>query len=134
MFSHIMIGSNDIARSEKILRCPCLSRWGAQPGVEDARAGLAYTHDGGRFMVSKPSMAKPATHANGGTIGFTMSGPERAAAWHQSRCAKAVHDRNPPGVRQGAPARCISLTSRSDGNKLCRALSQAGCLNYRRSN
>jgi hypothetical protein len=32
----------------------------------------------GRFMVSKPIDRKPATHANGGTIGFSMSGPEQA--------------------------------------------------------
>jgi hypothetical protein len=25
-----------------------------------------------------PSIASPATHANGGTIGFSMSGPEQA--------------------------------------------------------
>jgi len=27
---------------------------GAQPGVEDARGRLAYSHNGGRFMVTKP--------------------------------------------------------------------------------
>jgi hypothetical protein len=29
-------------------------------------------------MVSKPIDRKPAAHANGGTIGFSMSGPEQA--------------------------------------------------------
>jgi hypothetical protein len=31
----------------------------------------------------KPIDGQPATHANGGTIGFTMSSPEQAAAWHR---------------------------------------------------
>src|SRR5271165_6309014 len=43
---------------------------GAQPGVEDARGRLAYSHNGGRFMVTKPIDGKPATTLNGGTIGF----------------------------------------------------------------
>jgi hypothetical protein len=31
-------------------------------------------------MVSKPIDGKPANHANGGTIGFSMSGPEQIDA------------------------------------------------------
>jgi hypothetical protein len=27
---------------------------GAQPGVEDARGRVAYSHNGGRFMITKP--------------------------------------------------------------------------------
>jgi catechol 2,3-dioxygenase-like lactoylglutathione lyase family enzyme len=64
MFSHIMVGSNDIARSKKFYDA-LFSAMGAQPGTEDARGRLAYTHNGGRFMVSKPIDGKPASHANG---------------------------------------------------------------------
>jgi catechol 2,3-dioxygenase-like lactoylglutathione lyase family enzyme len=63
MFSHIMIGSNDIARSKKFYDA-VFAAMGAQPGVEDARCRLAYTHNGERFMVYKP-IGKPASHANG---------------------------------------------------------------------
>jgi catechol 2,3-dioxygenase-like lactoylglutathione lyase family enzyme len=50
MFSHIMIGSNDIARSKKFYDA-LFAAMGAPPGVEDARGRLAYSHNGGRFMV-----------------------------------------------------------------------------------
>ena len=58
---------------------PFLSQW-ALSRREDARGRLAYTHNGGRFMVSKPIDGKPATNANGGTIGITMSGPAQVDA------------------------------------------------------
>src|SRR5438874_1163142 len=100
MFSHIMIGSNDIARSKKFYDA-LFGAMGAKPATEDARGRLAYTHNGGRFMVSKPIDGKPASHANGGTIGFLMSSPDQAQAWHKAGVAnggKTIED--PPGVRQ----------------------------------
>jgi hypothetical protein len=59
MFSHVMVGSNDIARSKKFYDALFVAM-GAQPGVEDAKGRLSYTHNGGRFMVSKPIDGKPA--------------------------------------------------------------------------
>jgi catechol 2,3-dioxygenase-like lactoylglutathione lyase family enzyme len=65
MFSHIMVGSNDIARSKKFYDAIFVAM-GAQPGVEVASGRLLYTHNGGRFLVTKPIDGNPATHANGG--------------------------------------------------------------------
>ena len=73
MFSHIMIGSNDIARSKKFYDA-LFTAMGAQPATEDARGRLAYSHNGGRFMVSKPIDGKPASQANGGTIAVSSPG------------------------------------------------------------
>ena len=109
MFSHVMVGSNDIARSKKFYDA-LFGAIGGKPGEQDARGRLIYVHNGGRFMVSKPIDGKAATHANGGTIGFTMASPEQADAWHKAGMANggtAIED--PPGVRQVAP-QCISLT------------------------
>src|SRR5271166_165222 len=72
MFSHVMLGSNDIARSKKFYDA-LFAAMGAQPGAEVGNDRLLYTHNGGRFLVTKPIDGKPASHANGGTIGFTMS-------------------------------------------------------------
>src|ERR1700731_849890 len=58
MFSHIMVGSNDIARSKKFYDALFVAM-GGKPGVEDAKGRLIYTHNGGRFMVSKPIDGKP---------------------------------------------------------------------------
>ena len=59
MFSHVMVGSNDIARSKKFYYALFVAM-GGKPGVEDAKGRLTYAHDGGRFMVSKPIDGKPA--------------------------------------------------------------------------
>jgi catechol 2,3-dioxygenase-like lactoylglutathione lyase family enzyme len=62
MFSHIMVGSNDIARSKKFYDALFTAIGGAR-----CEGRLAYTHNGGRFMVTKPNDGKPASSANGGT-------------------------------------------------------------------
>ena len=120
MFSHIMVGSNDIARSKKFYDALFVAM-GGKPGVEDAKGRLIYAHNGGRLMVSKPIDGKPASHANGGTIGFLMSSPDQAQAWHKAGVAnggKTIED--PPGVRQGAAGEMYLAYLRDpDGNKLC---------------
>jgi catechol 2,3-dioxygenase-like lactoylglutathione lyase family enzyme len=120
MFSHIMVGSNDIARSKKFYDALFVAM-GGKPGVEDARGRLAYTHNGARFMVSKPIDGKPATAANGGTIGFTMSDAKQAEAWHKAGVANGgTSIEDPPGVRQGAAGQIYLAYLRDpDGNKLC---------------
>ena len=120
MFSHIMVGSNDIARSKKFYDALFVAM-GGQPGVEDAKGRLVYAHNGGRFMVSKPIDGKPATAANGGTIGFTMSDAKQAEAWHKAGVANGgTSIEDPPGVRQGATGRIYLAYLRDpDGNKLC---------------
>ncbi len=120
MFSHVMIGSNDIARS-KAFYDALFAAIGGKPGVQDARGRLIYSHDGGRFLVTKPIDGKPACHANGGTIGFAMNGPAEAEAWHKAGVAnggKSIEE--PPGVRAGAAGEMYLAYLRDpDGNKLC---------------
>ena len=115
-----MVGSNDIARSKKFYDALFIAM-GAKPSVEDARGRLAYTHNGGRFMVSKPIDGKSATHANGGTIGFTMSGPQQVDAWHKAGVANGgASIEDPPGMRQAAVGQLYLAYLRDpDGNKLC---------------
>jgi|SRR5579871_3058645 len=120
MFSHIMVGSNDIARSKKFYDA-VFTAMGAKAGTEDAKGRLIYTHNGGRFMVSKPIDGKPAGHANGGTIGFAMPDTKTIDAWHKAGVAaggKSIED--PPGVRQGAAGPLYLAYLRDpDGHKLC---------------
>ena len=120
MFSHIMVGSNDIERSKKFYDA-VFGAMGAKPGTVDAKGRVAYSHNGGRFMVSKPIDGGAATHANGGTVGFTMSSPAEADAWHKAGVANggtSVED--PPGVRQGgAGPMYLAYLRDPDGNKLC---------------
>jgi catechol 2,3-dioxygenase-like lactoylglutathione lyase family enzyme len=120
MFSHVMIGSNDIARSRSFYDA-LFSAMGGKPGRQDAKGRLVYLHRGGLFMVSKPIDGEPACHANGGTIGFTMESAAEVEAWHKAGVengGRTIED--PPGMRQGnfGPLYLAYLRD-PDGNKLC---------------
>ncbi len=120
MFSHVMVGSNDIDRSKKFYDA-LFTAVGGKPGVKDAKGRLIYSHDGGLLMVSKPIDGKPACHANGGTIGFKMTGAEQAEAWHKAGVANGGSSiEDPPGIRQGGSGQMYLAYLRDpDGNKLC---------------
>ena len=120
MYSHNMVGSNDIERSKKFYDA-VFGAMGGKPGVKDDKGRLIYMHNGGIFLVTEPIDGQPATAGNGCTIGFAMDSPEQADAWHQAGVAaggKAIED--PPGVRSGAMGDLYLAYLRDpDGNKLC---------------
>ena len=119
MFSHVMLGSDDLDAA-KTFYDATIGALGGRPG-SDAGGRLFYMHNGGIFMVSRPIDGEPASHANGGTIGFAASSPEQADAWHAAGLAAggtAIED--DPGVREG-PAGKLYLAYLRDpaGNKVC---------------
>ena len=120
MFSHVTVGTNDAERSKRFYDA-LFGAIGGKPGRQDDKGRLAYLHNGGMFMVTPPIDGQPATHANGGTIGFTVSGPEEADAWHQAGVENGgTSIENPPGVRSGAfGALYLAYLRDPDGNKLC---------------
>jgi catechol 2,3-dioxygenase-like lactoylglutathione lyase family enzyme len=119
MFSHIMVGSNDIDRSQKFYDAT-FAAIGAKPGRRDDR-GLSYAHNGSLFMVRRPRNGEAATHGNGSTIGFNLDSPEQVNAWHEAAVASggtSVED--PPGIRQGSFGQLyLAYVRDPDGNKLC---------------
>lgn len=120
MFTHVMIGSNDIERSRTFYDA-LFAAMGAKPGTQDAKGRLIYAHNGGRFLITKPIDGQPATHANGGTIGFAMPSAAAAEAWHNAGVANGgTSIEDPPGVRPNATGGVYLAYLRDpDGNKLC---------------
>ena len=120
MFSHVMIGSNDIERSKKFYDA-LFAAIGGKPAISDPKGRLIYMHNGGVFLVTKPINGEPAHHANGGTIGFAVNDTAEADAWHKAGVANggtAIED--PPGVRGEAPRQLYLAYLRDpDGNKIC---------------
>ena len=120
MYSHMTVGSNDIARSRKFYDA-LFGALGGRPAVQDDKGRLIYMHNGGVFLVTAPIDGQPATHANGGTIGFAADGPEQADAWHKAGVENggtAIEDA--PGVRSGGGMDLYLAYLRDpDGNKLC---------------
>lgn len=120
MFSHMMVGTNDMARS-KAFYDALFAAMGGQAGREDPMGRVVYQHRGAVFLISKPINGQPATAGNGGTIGFTVDSPAEADAWHKAGTqagGTAVED--PPGERNGPAGRLYLAYLRDpDGNKLC---------------
>jgi catechol 2,3-dioxygenase-like lactoylglutathione lyase family enzyme len=120
MFSHVMVGSNDISRT-KTFYDAVFGALGAKPAIVDDKGRLIYMHNGGMFMVTAPIDGKPATAANGSTIGFACSSPEQVDAWHAAGVANGgTTCEDPPGVREGGFGKLYLAYLRDpDGNKLC---------------
>ena len=120
MFSHMMVGSNDLDRSRKFYDA-VFGAVGGKPGIQDEKGRLIYLHNGGIFMITKPIDGSSASHGNGSTIGFAMDGPAQADAWHKAGVAAggtAIEDA--PGVRSGGGMNLYLAYLRDpDGNKLC---------------
>ncbi|QYU69587.1 VOC family protein [Leptolyngbya sp. 15MV] len=119
MYSHMMVGSNDIDRS-KTFYDATFKAIGGREAIVDPKGRLMYVHNGGVFMVTQPIDGSPATAGNGCTVGFAMT-PEQADAWHAAGVAAggtAIED--PPGVREGGGVKMYLAYLRDpDGNKLC---------------
>lgn len=120
MFSHIMVGANDTEAS-KAFYDAALGAMGVKSGSVDEKGRSMYFHNGGIFMLTPPIDGKPATHANGGTIGFAAATPEEADAFHKAGVENggtAIED--PPGWREAGGMRLYLAYLRDPaGNKIC---------------
>ena len=119
MFSHIMIGTNDLTRAKSFYDA-VLGTLGVAPASVD-RHRIFYRTPSGVFSVSLPINGEPATVANGGTIGFACKTAEQADAWHAAGLAQGgTSCEEPPGVRDGSVGKLYLAYLRDpDGNKLC---------------
>jgi catechol 2,3-dioxygenase-like lactoylglutathione lyase family enzyme len=120
MFSHIMIGANDIDASKKFYDA-VLGTLGIAPGKCDDKGRVFYRTPTGIFGISKPINGEPACAANGGTIGFAADSPETADKWHAAGVANGgVSCEDPPGVREGGTMKLYLAYLRDPaGNKIC---------------
>ncbi|MGJ8563919.1 MAG: VOC family protein [Alphaproteobacteria bacterium] len=123
MFSHIMVGANDVEAS-KTFYDAALGALGVRPGRVDPKGRAMYMHGGGIFMLTKPLDGNPACCANGGTIGFAASSPEEADAFHKAGLENggtAIED--PPGWRESMGMKLYLAYLRDPaGNKICAML------------
>jgi catechol 2,3-dioxygenase-like lactoylglutathione lyase family enzyme len=119
MFSHVMIGTNDLDRAKKFYD-QVLGTLGIAPAMVDGHR-IFYRSPTGILSVSKPINGEPATAANGATLGFVATSPEQADAWHAAGIAAGgTTCEGPPGVREGSVGKMYLAYLRDpDGNKLC---------------
>jgi len=124
MFSHVMVGTNDIERSRRFYNA-VLGVLGAPEPLQNkagtGHARLFYRHDGSTFCVSEPINDEGACHANGGTIGFKCASPEQVQQFHDVALAHGgTSIEQEPGLRDGKMgALYLAYVRDPDGNKLC---------------
>ena len=121
MFSHVMVGVKDLEVS-KTFYDAVLGTLGIAPGVAN-KSRYFYRSPNGAFGITLPINGEPATHANGGTIGFAMQSPEQAAAFHAAGLAHGgTTCEDPPGWREGPSGRVYLAYLRDpDNHKICAA-------------
>ncbi|MBB3060489.1 VOC family protein [Microbulbifer rhizosphaerae] len=120
MFSHIMIGANDVEES-KIFYDAILGALGHEPGVMDEKGRCFYFTKNGAFAITKPINNEPACHGNGSTIGFAAGSPEMADGWHAAGLANGGTEcEDPPGAREAVMGKLYLAYLRDpSGNKIC---------------
>ncbi len=118
MFSHVMLGANDVAAS-KTFYDAVLGALGHKPGVMDPNGRCFYFTPSGIFALTPPIDGNPATHGNGSTVGFAAASPAEADAWHAAGVANGGETcEDPPGEREGSGLYLAYLRDPS-GNKIC---------------
>lgn len=122
MFSHVMLGANDIEKS-KTFYDAIFDVLGYKPGVLDAKGRYFYMSESGAFAITKPINGESACHGNGATVGFNVGSPELIDAWHAAGLAAGGEAcEEPPGVRaNGARKLYLAYLRDPSGNKVCAA-------------
>lgn len=120
MFSHVMVGTNDIATSKKFYDAT-LAALGVAEGFQDPKGRVFWRTKTGVFAITKPIDGQSAHCGNGGTIGFAAPDSAAVDAWHKAGLAnggKTIED--PPGVRTGPAGQLyIAYLRDPSGNKMC---------------
>lgn len=120
MFSHVMLGADDVAKSKKFYDAT-LGALGIPEGFTDPKGRVFWRTKTGVFAITKPIDGKPASCANGGTLGFAAASTDAVDAWHKAGLASggaAIED--PPGIREnGSMKLYIAYLRDPAGNKVC---------------
>jgi catechol 2,3-dioxygenase-like lactoylglutathione lyase family enzyme len=124
MFSHVILGANDLEKSKKFYDA-VFGALGIAPGVLNTSHSNVkryfYRSATGSFGITTPINGEAATHGNGSTIGFAMQSTEQADAFHAAGVANGgTTCEDPPGWREGSVGRLYLCYVRDpDGNKIC---------------
>lgn len=120
MYSHVMLGANDIEQSKKFYDA-IMDALGYPAGSFDERGRILYINEKGILGVAKPLNGEEATIGNGMTIGFKVDTQAKVDAWHAAGIANGgTTCEEPPGVRDGGGHKLYLAYMRDPtGNKLC---------------
>ena len=116
IYTHLTLGTNDLAKSiafyDAALGALGINRLGARD------TAAFWGVDAPELIVLKPADGKPASYANGGTIGFKAASRAAVDAFHAGAMANGGKDEGAPGPRAFAPNAYAAYCRDPDGNKL----------------
>jgi catechol 2,3-dioxygenase-like lactoylglutathione lyase family enzyme len=120
MFSHVVIGTNDLQQSKRFYD-KLLAALGYGPALPREAGGYVYVGGDALLIITQPRDGRSATQANGATIGFACLSMEDVENWHAAGMdGGGLSVEDPPGVRDTQFGRFYAAYLRDpDGNKLC---------------
>jgi len=120
MFSHVMLGTNNIEESKKFYDS-IMKVLGRGEGVIDHKGRCMYISQSGVLGLTKPINGESANHGNGMTIGFNVANPELVDAWHEAGINNGGSPcEEPPGLRSsGTRSLYLAYLRDPSGHKIC---------------
>lgn len=125
MFSHVLIGSNDLERSKRFYDAVLGVLGAGEPirnKADSGHARLIYRHEGSSFGVGEPINDEMATAGNGRTIAFKCHSAAQVREFHDVAVANGgTSIEDAPGPRDTNMGVVVNLAyvRDPDGNKLC---------------
>jgi len=118
MFSHVVLGSDDIPAARKFYDA-ALTTLGYAAGAETPDGSrVIYAAESGILMITTPLNGEPATFANGGTIGFAAPDAAAVDTFHAAGIAAGGSDEGAPGPRPAIPGSYAAYLRDPTGNKI----------------
>ena len=119
MFSHVMVGVNNLEASKRFYDA-VFAVMGVGPGLS-GKGRYYYRSATGTLGIITPINGQPATYANGGTIGLTFKSEAEVDAFHAAGLANGgTTCEDPPGLREGPSGKMyLAYVRDPDGNKFC---------------
>jgi catechol 2,3-dioxygenase-like lactoylglutathione lyase family enzyme len=117
IFSHVVLGTNDLGKARSFYDATLAPLGISRMMDTDDRA--MWGEGGSMFMVARPVNGEPASHANGGTIGFAASNSEAIDKFHAAALANGGTCEGAPGLRPQMPGLYAAYVRDPDGNKIC---------------
>lgn len=118
MFSHIVLGANDIPAAKEFYDAT-MGALGYAAGAETPDGSrVIYQAETGILLITKPYNGEAATYANGGTVGLTAANVEAVNAFHAAGLAAGGTDDGAPGPRSAIPGSYAAYLRDPTGNKI----------------
>ena len=119
MFTHMFLGSNDIAKSRAFYSA-ALAPLGRNNVMPEGAPQIIIPSESSTLIIGAPANGEPATASNGFTVGFAAPDMAAVDAFHAAGLATGGTCEGEPGPRPNAPGKAYGAYLRDpDGHKIC---------------